>query len=131
MSINPRPSSPSVLIVEDEKLVIWSLAKSLRKAGFSVTAVQCGEHALQELSSRSYDAVITDMDLPRINGLQVAEKAKSLYPSLPVILMSASAISISESDRKQKPYDYFIEKPFDLKEVISLVESCAVRDKTD
>src|SRR5437867_13201066 len=62
----------NVLLVEDEKLMNWSLAKCLSRWGFEVSPVFTGQDALGKLQMSSYDIVVLDYQLPDLNGLEVA-----------------------------------------------------------
>lgn len=111
----------NILIVEDEQLVRWSLSHALTKAGFHITTVGSGEAAMEKLDSSNFDLVITDVDLPKINGFDVAKQVKIVSPEVPVILTSA----VREQDSRLKLHpeiiDSFIEKPFDLNEITRVV----------
>ena len=107
---------PRILIVEDETLVSWSLSTALRKVGFIVVAVTSGEQALEKLNSLPFDLVITDVNLPHIDGYSVVAAVKTFHPRIPVVMMSA--IDDPLSDVVHADVDGFIEKPFDLREVV-------------
>jgi DNA-binding response OmpR family regulator len=109
-------SGRNILIVEDERLVSWSLTKALEKAGYCVSVAETGERAHEQLSSRHFDLLITDVNLPSANGYEIAS---SLDPAMPVIIISA--------DPRPQPQmagahvHSFVEKPFVLDEVTALV----------
>jgi DNA-binding NtrC family response regulator len=124
MNTPNQQTAARVLIVEDEKLVVWSLSETLKRAGFSVTAVQTGESAIEKLLAGKFDLVITDMNLPRVNGFEVASIAKNSQPSIPVIMITAAEMHPADELRNGGCVDFFVEKPFDLKEVTTLVEHC-------
>jgi len=110
-----------ILLVEDEILIGWSVAQALIKAGYGVSLVGTGEKAIEEIHSTHFDLVITDWKLPKINGTEVASNVKRLSPDIPVIMMSA-VIDEASVEAKMNPFtDIFIEKPFDLKEIVELV----------
>ena len=109
------------MIVEDETLVSWSLEKALRKAGFEVTVVGCGEKAIEKLYSTHFDLVITDLKLPHIDGFQVAAAVKTFSPQIPVVMISAVEDEACSEKIAKTHLDCFVEKPFDLKEVTELV----------
>ncbi len=107
-----------ILIVEDERLIAWSLASSLHKLGYDIVVADSGEKAIEMLSSTPVGLVITDVELPQTDGFEVASVVKQRYPSVPVILMSAVQDSLRKKDISPDLIDSFIEKPFDLKEVV-------------
>ena len=112
---------PKVLIVEDEQLVSWSLSQALSKAGFDIITVNNGELAIEKLKTGHFDLVITDFELPKINGFAVASEVKLYSPTVPVILTSAISANDSRMPNHQENIDFFIEKPYDLNEVKDLV----------
>ena len=112
---------PKVLIVEDEQLVSWSLSQALSRAGFDIITVNNGEMAIEKLKTGHFDLVITDFELPKINGFAVASEVKLYSPTVPVILTSAISANDSRMPNHQENIDFFIEKPYDLNEVKDLV----------
>ena len=106
----------SILIVEDERLVHWSLARALEKAGYVVRIAETGAEALAALSDRRFSLVITDLGLPAGGGLEVAE---AIDPATPVIVISASQelTSLAENPKIRNRF----EKPFDLGDIVSAV----------
>lgn len=118
----PTPDTPTgpatILLVEDERLVRWSLARALQDAGYSVTVADDGPGAVALLRSRPFDLVITDYHLPGLDGLRVAENVK---PATPILLISADP---DTPVWKTCPgVCAFVPKPFDLSDMTTLVRS--------
>ena len=63
------PRSPRILIVEDEKLIGWSIANVLHKLGYDTAVITCGKRAKEILHTTEFDFVITDLHLPAFSGL--------------------------------------------------------------
>jgi DNA-binding NtrC family response regulator len=101
-----------ILLADDERTIAVTLGDALRGAGHAVTVVADGEQALQALKSDSYDCVITDIRLPKADGLKVLRATKELQPSSRVILITAYA-SVEDAVKaiKEGAEDY-IQKPF-------------------
>ncbi len=78
----------NILVVDDEKLIRWSLKECLRKEGYHVNAVESGNEALKALEEEPYDLVLLDYKLPDANGLELLEKIKPRYASLPVVMIT-------------------------------------------
>jgi CheY-like chemotaxis protein len=112
---------PNILVVDDEPLVCWSIENTLIKEGFRVTTINSGETAIQLLFSNHFDLVITDLELPNMDGFQVAMAAKRYSPSIPIIMISACDDPEYRKRSKGVLIDYFIDKPFDLQEIVALV----------
>lgn len=115
-------SKKRILIVEDEKLICWSLENVLTKFGYEIKTVHSGEKALECLYTESFNLIITDMKLPKIDGFEVATAAKTLFPGILVIMISAESNPVRKMFTGQSFIDYFIEKPFDLRFITSLIK---------
>jgi two-component system, NtrC family, response regulator AtoC len=118
---DPSLSRHRILVVEDETLVAWSIASILTRAGYQTTVEVSGEAAIQTFSERSFDLVITDYRLPQINGLDVAAAVKRYNKSTPVILISAMTENGPNVVNWEGQAEFFMEKPFDLDEIIRVV----------
>ena len=117
---NQKKTDGKVLLVEDENLIGWSIATVLRREGYAVTLVESGEEAIKIISSTKFDIVITDLKLPQINGFEVATVVKSQCSSIPVIMISAQSSQTTQDVKVHQAVDRYIEKPFDLNEIIEI-----------
>src|SRR5437867_11960438 len=81
--------SMNVLLVEDEKLMSWSLSQSLSRWGFAVFPVFNGREALEELRRSRYDIILLDYRLPDLTGLEVAQRARQAQPDAFILLVTA------------------------------------------
>jgi len=112
-----------VLIVEDENLIRWALAQALTRAGYEVVLVETGDCAVEMIHAGSFDIVITDVKLPHISGIDVATALRLVSPVTPIILVSAEADEDARNQFAKLSLAYFVEKPFDLDDVVNLVSS--------
>jgi two-component system, NtrC family, response regulator AtoC len=111
-----------ILIVEDEKLIRWSLGERLQKDGYETHAVDTGQAALDYLREEDADLVLLDYKLPDISGMEVLRRAVELYPDTTVILMTAySSIHNAVEAIKLGAYDY-VNKPFDHEELLASIQ---------
>ena len=104
MNLPTAPSSPTarVLVVDDEKLIRWSVAERLQRSGYEVVSAETGEQALELLSGAAPDLVLLDVRLPGIDGVETLQRALSIHPELAVLMMSAHStvdIAVEESER--------------------------------
>lgn len=76
-----------VLIVDDEPSVLDSYARALQDAGFEVAQASNGLEALERTEKDRFDAVLTDLSMPKIDGLALLSRIRARFPELPVILM--------------------------------------------
>jgi two-component system response regulator RegX3 len=84
---------PRILVVDDEVIVLESLALILRHAGYDVTACSSPSEALRILGESGGDVVLTDMQMPDMNGLEVAHIATQLSSLCYVIILSVQALN--------------------------------------
>jgi len=89
----------TVLIVDDSPIVTQVLSFMIRKAGYNILSAVDGEKALELLDGRDIDLVITDLNMPNMNGLELISEIRSqeYYRYLPVVLFIADG----EEDRKK------------------------------
>lgn len=110
-----------LLIVEDEKVALKNLDHVMEKEGYRVVGTTSGPNALKILQEQEFDVVLTDLKMEKVDGLEVLEKCKSLYPDTEVIMITAYAsIPSAVETMKKGAYDY-IAKPFKLDVVRKVV----------
>lgn len=106
-----------ILIVDDEKLMRVSLEDKLTKEGYAVTSLSNAVEGVKLLQSTNYDAVITDLRLPRMDGIDFLREIKKASPDTVVIIMTAyGSIENAVTAMKEGAYDY-VTKPFSLEEL--------------
>jgi len=112
----------SVLVVDDKEMMRDSVGSTLTRAGFTVRTAVDARSALSEIASRRPDCVVTDLNMPGMNGIELAGEINTLDDELPVILMTAfGSIETAVQAMKNGAYD-FITKPFEGDELIISVK---------
>ena len=107
-------SAPRVLVVDDEKLIRWSVSERLSRKGYQVSAAETGERALELLAAERPGVMLLDVRLPGIDGLETLRRALVLQPDLVVVMMSAhGTVDIAVEGMKRGAVD-FLSKPFPL-----------------
>ncbi len=107
-----------VLIVDDMKDMCWTISNFLRHKGITAVATQDGKKTVEIISRESPDAVLLDLKMPAISGVDVLKQVKKANADIPVIIMTAyGAIKSAVEAVKLGAYDY-INKPFDNDEVL-------------
>jgi CheY-like chemotaxis protein len=117
----PAPSllARTVLVVEDEELVRETISAELQDAGFVVLEAETAEQGLEMLEEKPVGVLFTDIRLPgRVDGWELAEKARSLYPNLPVIY----ATGFSAEQPRLVPKSIFLCKPYLPSAVVGAIE---------
>ncbi len=119
-----------ILIVDDHPVFAGVLKQALEAEGYKdVATAVSSERALDLLRAQSFDVILTDLRLPKMNGLQLMAEAKRRAPGLVIILMTAYAeVATARLALKQGAMDYLV-KPFDNEELFGLLER--VEPRTD
>ncbi len=112
-----------LLIVEDEKVLARSLSMELQDKGYHVDWVETGESALEKIDEYMPQAVLLDLRLPGIDGIQVLEKIRQWNEDVPVIIMTAYGDTQTTVDAIKQGAFNFINKPFELEEIKQLIRN--------
>ncbi|RMG67036.1 MAG: sigma-54-dependent Fis family transcriptional regulator, partial [Nitrospirae bacterium] len=111
----------TILIVEDKKSMAQMLKESLESEGYRCVVAPDGEEAVSLIKAEFFDLIISDLKLPRKDGLEVLRTAQQEDPSLPVIIMTAfGTIETAVKAIKEGAFD-FITKPFDTDHLLVLI----------
>ena len=117
----------NVLVVDDEESMRHLLTVILTDRGYDVRAVSNGEDALRELAARDYDLVLSDVRMPRMDGVALLRKALDLHPGITFIVMSAYGTHDTAIEAmKAGAYDY-VSKPFRPDEVLLVLRKAEER----
>ncbi len=114
-----------VLVVDDEEDMLWMLQRNLNKGmpDVEILSARSGEEALAVLSDTTVELVITDINMPGMNGLDLLIEINNRYPDTGVIIMTAYPSSAYEREAMMSGSLRFIEKPFDIKDMRDIVKS--------
>lgn len=108
---------PKIMVVDDEESMGKFMQIMLSKEGYEVTAVQSGSEALQELKNKSFDLVIADLMMPKMDGIKLLSEVRNIDPDLSFIVMTAFASVDSAIDAMKKGAFDYITKPFKVDEI--------------
>jgi two-component system, NtrC family, response regulator len=111
----------TILIVDDEKNYPLVLSAVLQEEGFETLTANSGHEALAVLEHSDVDLVLTDMKMPRMDGIELLERIKENDPELPVIMMTAYGTVEKAVEAMQKGAYNYILKPFDNEQLILYV----------
>ena len=118
-----------VLVADDEEEIRKILSSILEKEGFEVITASDGEQAMQKICSDTPDAVLLDVRMPGLNGMEVLKKIKAIEENLPVVLVTAYADTHQTVEAmKEGAYDY-LAKPFDNNEVVWITSRALAEGK--
>jgi two-component system response regulator AtoC len=107
-----------VLVVDDDPAVGMVLGALLQQAGYRATSVQSGARALEVLASEPIDAVITDLRMPSMDGMQLLAHTVRALPDVPVLVISAHATVPDAVEAMKAGAVDFVQKPFDREEIL-------------
>jgi DNA-binding NtrC family response regulator len=111
-----------ILVIDDEKLIRWTLRERLERAGYTVVEAEHGAAAFEAMRQEDFDLLLLDFKLPDTDGLEILKVAKERKPAPAVILMTAFAsVQNAVEAMRLGAYDY-VKKPFNLEELLLDVE---------
>jgi two-component system response regulator PilR (NtrC family) len=112
-----------ILVVDDEQSLREVLSIMLKRAGYAVTSAMDGEEAIELLNKEIFDLVITDLRMPKIDGMEILKAVKSASPETVVLIITAFASADSAVEAmKLGAYDY-LTKPFQVDEVQLIIRN--------
>ena len=110
-----------ILIVDDEKNILWVLKKGLEKKNYLVHTASSAEEALTQLADNQYMVMFSDIFMEETSGLELLEQSRNLFPDLKVVMMTAQdTMNNTIEAMRLGAYDY-ITKPFDFDEIFRLI----------
>jgi two-component system, NtrC family, response regulator HydG len=102
----------SILIIDDEMMFCNMLAEMLKDKVKKIISVDCGSKALKVLSRYKFDIIITDVNMPDMNGFQLLEYIKFVDPIVPVIIMTGYSSIYDIKEAMKKGAAEYLAKPF-------------------
>ncbi len=105
-----------LMLVEDEYLLNKTIKTYLKSRGFEVESFLDGLAAIDSIGF-GYDLFIIDIDIPQVNGIDILERIRTLYPTVPVIMISATINMGMITKAYTKGCSDYLKKPFDIKEL--------------
>ena len=118
--------APRILLADDEQSIQALLSYPLRKDGYEVVQAADGREALQRFSESSFDLLVLDVMMPRLDGLEVCRRVRA-RSSVPIIMLTAKAEEIDKVLGLELGADDYITKPFSLREFRSRVKAALRR----
>lgn len=119
----------TVWIIDDDKSIRWVVEKALQKAAIETRSFSGAKELLTALENDLPDALITDIRMPGMDGLELLERVQKSHPELPVIVMTAhSDLESAVSAFHGGAFEY-LPKPFDIKEVVDLAHRACIHGR--
>ncbi len=118
-----------ILVVDDEKLVRWSIQKSMGQKECKVVSAANGAEAIEKIEQERFDLIITDLVMPGFNGIEVARRAKEIQPDAKIVMMTAYGSVLDKEEARAAGVLSFINKPFMVNEVRSVVQKLLSKNR--
>jgi CheY-like chemotaxis protein len=118
-----------VLVAEDNESTRYLISDMLSKAGYNVFPAVDGMVAIAELKKRHYDVVLTDYQMPRLNGLELLALSQELMPETPVILISGAHTSLEQVAIERGAFAW-IRKPVPVTQVLLIVRAAIAQGRS-
>ena len=119
---------PNILIIDDEKAIRKTLSEILSFEGYKIDEAVDGEEGLKKFKEKTYDVVLSDIKMPKIDGIDFLQKALESNPDVPIIMISGHGnIETAVEAVKKGAYD-FIQKPPDLNRLLITIRNAMERN---
>lgn len=111
------------MVVEDDERMADLIRRGLSDGGYSVTVRGDGQSAWTEAQKNRYDLVLTDVLLPKMNGIDLCKKVKASEPLYPVIMLTALGTTDDKVDGLDAGADDYMVKPFEMRELLARIRT--------
>lgn len=111
-----------VLVVDDEKLIVKGIRFSLEQDGMEVDCAYDGEEALNKAKSNSYDMILLDIMLPKMDGFEVCQAIRE-FSDMPIVMLTAKGDDMDKILGLEYGADDYITKPFNILEVKARIKA--------
>ena len=116
-----EPMQKRILLAEDDQAMRTYLERALTKAGYSVDSVDRGTEAVPLLEDGSYDLLLSDIVMPEMDGIELAQRCNEISPHTKVMFITGFAAVTLKASREQ-PQAKVLSKPFHLRDLVLEVE---------
>jgi len=106
-----------ILLIEDEQRIAELIKRGLEEQGFVVMVAYDGETGKKLAISNNYDIIITDIVLPKVNGIDICKEIRLQKPGIPIIMLTALGTTNDKVEGFDAGADDYLVKPFDLREL--------------
>jgi two-component system cell cycle response regulator CpdR len=111
-----------ILLAEDDEAMRSYLARALQRNGYDVETAATGRQALELVESGTFDLLLTDIVMPEMDGIELAQKAQALVPAPKVMFITGfAAVALQANDAV--PDARLLSKPFHLKDLVAQVDA--------
>ncbi len=112
-----------ILLVEDQSELRELIKNFLKKNGYVVDEACDGQEALENINTNEYDCILLDLNLPKVDGIEVARRVREEENSVPIIMLTARSQMYDKLTGFDTGTDDYITKPFDMKELLARIKA--------
>ncbi len=116
----PYDRTSNVLIVDDDDTLLKFFKIHLNKFFSKVVVVENAKQALENIKEKEIDIVLTDIRMPKVDGLQLMEKIRKAHPDIPILLISGEPMN-EEQQKQLEDADGFLAKPFSVDQLNNFI----------
>jgi two-component system KDP operon response regulator KdpE len=120
-------SAIRVLVVDDEPAIRRALRPPLTELGFEMTEASRGEMALELLRTEPFDAVLLDVNMPGIGGIETLRRMRALAPRLPILMLTVRDREEEKVNALELGADDYVTKPFGVRELVARIRAAVRR----
>ena len=124
-----RPLQGKVLLVDDDASIRRALYTTLSALGFEIEEASSGEQAVSFVRTERYDAVLLDINMPGVGGIEACRMLRRLTPGLPILMLTVRDSADDKIDALDAGADDYITKPFHVGELTARVRSAVRRSR--
>lgn len=117
-----------LLLVEDESQLLYAYVKGLKQDGYAIDMASNGEDAVELCSINTYDLIVLDLNLPKLNGIEVLKQVRALNESVKIIIVSANRSIDQRIEGLDLGANDYLTKPFDFAELKARIRALLRRD---
>ena len=120
-----------ILLADDDSDLRWALGTTLGALGFSVVSSPNGEQALLEVVSRRFNAVLLDINMPGMGGIETCRRMRKKAPLLPILMFTVRDAELDKIEALDAGADDYISKPFSVPELAARLRSAVRRSNSE
>jgi DNA-binding NtrC family response regulator len=112
---------PKILIIDDEEMALTNLEHVLKKQGYHITTADTGPKGLNFIKTQSFDVILTDLKMEKIDGMQILEECRQRHPCSEVVMITGYATVDSAIEAMKKGAYHYVSKPYRIDAVRKVV----------
>jgi two-component system alkaline phosphatase synthesis response regulator PhoP len=116
-----------ILIIDDDEILCKVIGEGLEEENYSVTCSFSGKEGLAKLKTERYVLVLLDYQMPEMDGYEVLQEIRIIYPSLPVIIITANDDIDIIKKLEVKGISDLVIKPFEIEDLLTRIQKCILK----